>query len=339
MRRTLVVTVALASGVLTKGQTRALGEPRPEPAVGAILRAFDTHPLIAIGENHRNQQVHDFIVSLVSDPRFAQKVDDVVVEFGSARYQNVIDRYIAGETVPSAELRRVWRDTVNILVWDAPVYERFFRTVRAVNQRRRQHQLRVLLADPPLDWTHIQHRQEWEQVAATRDEHAAEVVEREVLAKRHRALLIFGSGHVTRDSAFEKYGIKPDRTTAPNVVELLEARHPGSTFLIWAHMTGWMTSDLDPRLASWRNPSLARLEGTWLGASAVGPPGESPTLEQLADGFLYLGPTRLLKVSRPSPQLYRDPGYLRELLRRDEIQGGFNSVELDQLRKMFLNGR
>jgi hypothetical protein len=68
-----------------------LAEPRPQPAVNAIVRAFDTYPLVAIGENHRNRRVHDFIVSLVSDPRFLQKVDDLVVEFGSARYQDVID--------------------------------------------------------------------------------------------------------------------------------------------------------------------------------------------------------------------------------------------------------
>jgi len=316
-----------------------LADPRPQPAVSAIVRAFDIHPLVAIGENHRNQQVHDFIVLLVSDPRFLQKVDDVVVEFGSARYQDVIDRYTAGEAVPRAELRRVWRDTVNILVWDAPVYERFFRTIRAVNQRRPQRQLRVLLADPSFDWTQIRRREDWEHVGATRDEHAADVVEREVLAKQHRALLIFGSGHVTRDSAFNKYGVKPDRKTTPNVAELLEARHPRSIFLIWAHMSGWKTSELDPRLASWTNPALARLAGTWLGASAVGPAGESPTLEQLADGFLYLGPTRLLTISRPSLRLYRDAAYLRELLRRNEIQGGSNSAELERLRKMFLGGR
>src|SRR5438045_2464618 len=228
-----------------------LADPRPQPAVSAIVRVFDSYPVVAIAENHRNQQVHDFIVLLVSDPRFLEKVDDIVVEFGSARYQQVIDRYVAGDAVPDAELRRVWRDTVNILVWDAPVYERFFRTVRSVNQRRRHRPLRVLLADPAVDWSQIQRREDWEQVAAIRDEHAAEVVEREVLTKRHRALLIFGSGHVTRDSAFEQNDAKPDRKTKSNVAELLETRHPGSTFLIWAHMTGWMTSDLDPRLSSW----------------------------------------------------------------------------------------
>ena len=133
-------------------------DPRPQPAVSAFIRAFDTYPLVAIGENHRNQQVHDFIVSLVTDRRFSEKVDDVVVEFGSARYRDVIDRYTAGDAVPLRELRKVWRDTVNILVWDAPVYERFFRAVRTINQQHPRRQLRVLLADPPIDWAKIRDR-------------------------------------------------------------------------------------------------------------------------------------------------------------------------------------
>lgn len=82
----------------------------------------------------------------------------------------------------------------------------------------------------------------------TRDAHAAEVVEREVLAKHHRGLLIFGSGHVTRAAAFDAYGATPDRQGT--VVEVLEARRPGSVMLVWSHMAGWMTSDLDPRLAT-----------------------------------------------------------------------------------------
>jgi hypothetical protein len=302
-------------------------DPIPKPAVEAILTEFTTHSLVAIGEAHRNQQLHDFIVTLVSDPRFAHVVDDVVVEFGTARHQGIIDRYVAGENVPLQELRLVWRDTVNILVWDAPVYERFFRTIRTVNQRNQERRIRVWLADPPVDWEHLRH-DDWERVASTRDEYAAALVEREVLSKGRHALLVFGSGHVMREAAFG--GRKP------NLAELLQARHAGSILPIWAHMQGWQTSEVDSRLRTWRKPALARLQGTWLGASAVGPPGESPALEQLADSFLYLGPTRLLTTSTPPETLYNDPEYLRELLRRDQIQGGFNARELEQLRRKHL---
>jgi hypothetical protein len=324
---------ALFAGGLSIVQASAGSDPIPQPAVEEVLEEFRVRPLVAIGEAHRNQQVHDFIVHLVTDPRFSQTVDDIVVEFGTARHQNIIDRYIAGDSVPLSELRRAWRDTVNILVWDAPVYERFFRTVRTVNQRNQKRRLRVLLADPPIDWEHAT-ADEWQRAAAQRDDYAAALVEREVLARGHRALLIFGSGHVTRDSAFDADGAVPARK--PNLAELLEAQRPGSILLIWAHMSGWMTSELDPRLATWVKPTLARLKGTWLGATAVGPPGQSPTLEQLADSFLYLGPTESLTTSIPSQSVYRDATYLRELLRRDQIEGGSNATELARLRQKYL---
>src|SRR5206468_1767683 len=140
-----------------------LAEPIPRPALDAIVGAFQQYSLVALGEQHRNQQIHDFIVTLLRDPRFLPQSGDVVVEFGNVRYQSVIDRYTSGDVVAPADLARVWRDTVNILVWDAPVYARLFDTVRAVNRGRPvERRLRVLLADPPIDWREIRDRASWE---------------------------------------------------------------------------------------------------------------------------------------------------------------------------------
>ena len=50
-------------------------------------------------------QEEDFYSVLVRDPRFAARVSNVVVEFGGEVAQDVIDRYVAGEEVPLAELR------------------------------------------------------------------------------------------------------------------------------------------------------------------------------------------------------------------------------------------
>src|SRR5213076_1928531 len=146
---------------------------------------------------HRNQQVHDLIVTLLRDPAFLSQGGDVVVEFGNSRYQAVVDRFVAGRHVSHDELVHVWRDTVNILVWDAPVYERVFTTVRSVNRNRPPaRQLHVVLADPPIEWSAIHDRASWEAIASSRDRFAADAIERDVLARGRRALLIFGSGHV-----------------------------------------------------------------------------------------------------------------------------------------------
>ncbi len=332
-----VVTAALALTVsAANGQRAARTEPRAVPAVTAVVPAFDTYPLVAIGEAHRNEQVHDFIAALVGDVGFLPKGGDIVVEFGNARYQNRMDSYIAGGKLDRKTLAPAWRDTVNILVWDAPVYERFFATVRDVNRTRQPAtQLRVVLADPAIDWSTVRDRADWEQIVALRDRHFADVIEREVLTRGRPALLIFGSGHVENEKAFDRYG-KPARVRSANLAELLEAEHPGATFRVTAD---WMSPALDARLASWRPPALVLLKGTWLGAVHVGPPSQTPTLENIADAFLYLGPTSSLTTSTPSADVYADTTYLRELLRRDAIQGGANAAELRQLSARFLEGR
>jgi hypothetical protein len=55
-------------------------------------------------------------------------------------------------------LRAVWRNTTQSprQTWDAPVYEQFYRTVRAVNWARPGgRQIRVLLGDPAIDWVAV----------------------------------------------------------------------------------------------------------------------------------------------------------------------------------------
>jgi hypothetical protein len=87
-------------------------------------------------------------------------VDDIVVEFGNALYQDTIDRFVSGQPVDNADLRPVWRNTTQSPgeTWDAPVYEQFFRTVRA---------------------------------------HPASVIAKQVLAKGRRALICYGLDHLT----------------------------------------------------------------------------------------------------------------------------------------------
>ena len=246
-----------------------------------------------------------------------------------------MDRYVTGARVSREELVPVWREAVNILVRDAPVYERLFATIRDVNERRPSgRRLRVVLADPPIDRAAICDHASWERLTAARDRYAADVVEREVLARDHHALLIFGSGHVQREQAFDRFG-RPSRPSEPNLAELLDARHPGATLTVSADS---MTPKLDARLAPFRAPALARLQRTWLGDVSVGAPTGTPRLEDLADPFLYLGPTSSLTTSMLRPEIYCDTAYRRELLRRDAIQGGANAAELQRLETQWRDG-
>ena len=73
---------------------------------------FKTHDVVALGESdHGNEHGAAFRAKLYCDPRFQAVVNHIVVESGNGRHQAMMDRYIAGETVPAKELRMAWLET------------------------------------------------------------------------------------------------------------------------------------------------------------------------------------------------------------------------------------
>jgi hypothetical protein len=304
----------------------------PTPAVTGLLDLFAAHPLVALGEWHGSQDEADFVTALLHHPAFPATVRVIVVEFGNARHQAVVDRFLAGEPVAARDLRPVWRDFIGGFGFDAPIYEQFFRTVRAVNRTLPPAQrLRVLLGDPPADWSQITQETDIFPWLEQRDAHYAEVVEANVLAPGHRGLLIAGGMHFVRDwpLPFPMDG---------NVVNLLERDHPRSVHVILPHVGfGHETRALEPHLADWPIPSLVSLRTTWLGELDAAllleeqkivitphpgdppppPPRQGITLGTAADSYLYLGPRSSLTQSSANPAVYRgDEQYLSELQRR-----------------------
>src|SRR5688500_10927599 len=93
--------------LLARLARQAAASPKPasllEP-MSAIIDLFKEYRLVGLGEGpHNNIEGHRFRLSLVRDPRFPTFVNDIVVESGSARYQDVMDRYVNGEAVPYAD--------------------------------------------------------------------------------------------------------------------------------------------------------------------------------------------------------------------------------------------
>jgi hypothetical protein len=306
----------------------------PLNAVTGLLDAFDRTPIVALGERHSLQELADFLVALVHYPRFPQTVQAIVVEFGNARYQALMDRFIGGEAVADRDLRPVWRDVFSWAGTDAPIYEQFFRTVRAINRTLpAAPRIRVLLGDPPIDWQLVR---DWQDIHPflERDRHFAGVVEREIMDHGRRALLIAGILHMIR---LHQHNLS-DR---PNVVDLLDARYPGMTSVIVPHVGfSHRNAELEPRLDPWPIPALAWVDGTWLGdldpriLFLAGQPAEDAdrfagrSLRDLADGYLYLGPRATLTRSHPNPAIYRgDAAYLSELERRRALFYASHTLE------------
>ena len=85
------------------------------------------------------------------------------------------------------DLRHAWQDTTQHAVWDVPIFEEFFRAVRQVNQSlAKGRQLRVLLADPPIDWTQVKTPSDHFRWLRMRDTHGAELIQREVWRRSAR---------------------------------------------------------------------------------------------------------------------------------------------------------
>ncbi len=230
----------------------------PTNAVEGILGAFSSHSIVALDEGmHNNIPAHQFRLALIRDSRFADTINDIVVEFGNALYQDRMDRFIAGGEVPDAELREVWQNTTQAnAVWDVPIYEDFFRAVRDLNVTLpASRRVRILLGDPPVDWSTVRAGNDVGRWTVQRDAHAVMVIEREVIAKNRSALVIYGGGHLFR--------------AGRRLVALLEAAIHRRVFtIVTPIMPSANVSLLKARtdLARWPIPSLALIRGTTLDA-------------------------------------------------------------------------
>ena len=236
----------------------------PRDPVAGIVEAFKTHDVVALGEgDHGNNEGHAFRVSLVGDPRFASVVNDIVVEFGSARHQAIVDRYLSGEAVPYSALRRFWEETTQPnAMWHSALYADFVRAVRAANAGRpRAQQLRVLGGEPPIDWAAITRAGDFRPWLAQRDPHAVEVIRREVLAKKRKALVIYGDMHFQRRNIASNYDMTSPM--AHGIVSLLE-QDGVRVFSVWT-TGGPALAKLQADAASWPAPSIALTRGALLG--------------------------------------------------------------------------
>jgi hypothetical protein len=347
-RLRLVVPVILCAAAiegLAGAQPAIPGIPAvPIEPITGILEMFKTHDVVALSEgSHGNEQGHAFRLALIRDPRFAATVNDIVVEFGNALYQDVIDRFVQGEQVAYEELRKVWQDTTQRgTVWDRPIYEAFYRAVRDVNATLPvERRVRVLLGDPPIDWQNPESR------SSTRrtDDFPVSVIQREVIAKKRRALVIYGGMHLIRkrtpflpptNPALAPMAAMVTQLQQGSIVAQLDRL--GVRVFVVSTSTDFDMSTVQENVVTWARPSLALIRGTALGLEssvayfaqalplvrARGGIEErlrpdvaaAPPMQEVVDAMLYLGPPSAITHSRLTPELCADPVYLKMRLER-----------------------
>lgn len=312
-----------------------------ETAIEAIAKQYDRHPLIMLGEWHRNAQQHVFLRDLIRDPAFVCRTDDIVIEFGNSRLQNVADAYGSGENVTEAQLQSMFRETEVPFTWNSPVYRQFYEAVRDVNEKHIcPHPVRLVLGDPPIDWSRVKTLKDFEPFG-DRDRSFADIVEREVLAKHHHALLIAGEPHALRK--LPKADASGDGLPEPTVAQLIEREHPGVLFSIALVTTpaaakvfkmGPPPSFKVVRGSALEHAEFGLIAPAWTATPIVvngkhdwklDPAKSWPRMGEVVDGVLYLGgdETRIF----PPPSIYLDPAYQQALRDRAAIIKEFNGQD------------
>lgn len=283
----------------------------------SILDLYEKYDVVHLGERHWNMRDYNFRVSLIHYPRFAEVVDDIVIESGNYLYQDILDGYILElKDIPQSELQKVWRNTVVTTgVWDATIYKNFIHEVRKVNgDLPPENRIRLIAAEPPIDWSKISTFDEWWSYLSQRSTHTPEIIKSEVIDKGRKAFVVYGGAHFYRAS---KVVDVPGRLRGN-----LEALIGGRVFSILPlsgddeyskRFADMVDIDSHPLFVNLKISEYSDLRGDLFFEEAPGKLGE------FTDGILYLGPGPELEAEY-DPEAANDSIYQTELERRRAIE-------------------
>lgn len=312
MRHTLTqITLLVTLGAWASPAHAAVEAHAPQ----GILDLFESADVVLLGERPWSKLDSDLRNAVVRHPDFAKIVDDVVIEFASALHQDILDTYVLElKPVPAEELRKIWRDTTQPGTWEPPVYREFIDVVRQANvMTPPEKRVRVVAGDPPIEWDKIHG---WADTAPYRDRigHAVEVIGREVIEKKRRALVIYREENLPRGMSGRR----------GNMTNRLEAAHPGSKILVIATVpdASKAVPELEKSIDISKRPTLVKLSRSSIGLWPAKMIFENAkgSLKQMADGLLYMGNLRDRRI-RPPHDAASDTAYVREILRRRSIVG------------------
>lgn len=320
-------------------------DPVPRDASTAIFDAYKKYDIVAIGAGHANQNLDTFLLGLLADSRFPGDIRDVV-ECGNSLYQKTLDRYIAGASVTQADIQKAWRNTTQPMCAASHFYEQLFPLLRRINASLPPaKRVRVLAGDVPVNWETIRNEDDLQRSPQDRNANIASIVETQVLSRHRKALLLFGMNHLLLGAR--------SPTLDPSAVGIYEDRYPGVTWVIGDHdgfgfgtRYEYLNDTFEARIASWKVPSIVEnLKGTWLAdlldtessselISVITPRKGGGTNVRTAiqkserpftstvDGYLYLGPRRLLLKEPLSATVLLDKDFVQEMRRRAKLTGG-----------------
>ncbi|WP_221797077.1 hypothetical protein [Oceanobacter mangrovi] len=266
--------------------------------------------LLALGDIHGSEKPMDYLLQQLQQPTIARQIDNIVVEFGNSRYQQLADDYVlAGMDIPPQQLNRIWRETLYFMAWQTPQYIRLIEYLRQYNGSH-SHHIRLVLAEPVFDWNRIT-RDEWNELTVTREASYQHIIQTEVVDKNESAVLLFGSFHQMK----EPIEVQGKEGKFVSVVARL-VQQGIKVITVWPH-TG-------PVLENYPQSALIDLRREAFGQQRLSDFSprflSNEPLRNIADYYLYQGAD--LRDARPDPANITDTDWHTEMLRRAYLLGG-----------------
>ena len=306
-----------------------------------ILQTYKTCNIIGISEGlHGLENSHSFFKKLFENTEFQKTVNVIIVEFGSIGYQDILDKYIAGEKVDINGLQKVWRESGGNTTgnWDRRMYFELLQQIRNINNNLPwDKRIRVLAADPAIDWKSVNTIQDYFKYLPQRDLSPAHLAIEYGITRNQKVLIIYGGTH------FSKLSDEKLDSSYWSITTVVNKRKPGSMKVI--EILNPDNFSIDKQTKKWALNSIIDLHTNRLGDSSseklfpetVNQKGEKVIpfagykIRDLYDAFLYVGASKSWKIADIPKSVFADDDYWKELNRRSKIVWGQPLDE--QLRK------
>ncbi len=308
-----------------------------KPADTAILKAFEQHNFVGIGDYHWNDAFLRYATELISTSVFSDQVRHVVVEFGNSKYQPVLDKYLAGGEVSEAQLISVLRGSIYFMPWMPDAYVNFFKAIKARNEvLPEDRKIQVHLAEAAFDWDAMTSEKVWKKASNNKTNHFYQIAA-ERIKNNEKALLIFGAFHLV--NAPKNYVAKTQTRDWP-LATRLEQAFPDSTYLIWPmtepEVVATFHSVKAPALLDVVQSPIADLRFIDLLPKAryrlSAMDSMNAKVGELFDAFLYLGENQ--RSTLFPRDVMEDREWVNEMQRRVDIIGGNTQERFNKIRAL-----
>lgn len=295
-----------------------------------VASKFDQYDIVMLGEDHGIKQNLDFVASLIP-VLYAKGVYNLGMEFGASEKQKQMDSL----TTAKAYNAKVTREMMYFYNngWPYLEYYSICEAVWKFNQTLPPGapKFRIVNLSYQYDWTGFKKDDVRTEVVmakifpqGTPDQYRADIVEKEVFAKKQKALLLVGTPH-----AFTKYGYCYYDFLKDNFVrcdtdwlgQRLLQRHPNKVFNILLHQpfgnmpgkTPWLVSPGGGMIEQVMKLHNKKPVGFDLADSPMGKiPDKSRnalglrdfTLGKFFDGYIFLAPFRSLQGCTVDPTFF-----------------------------------